>query len=95
MGIVTKTLLPVPEYTPSAASQPIVPVQSSLPLSNVPYLASGNNTALGSTAASLSASAPAGTISGTPVAYTGAANKMGVGLMSSVILATIIAAILS
>lgn len=104
VGIVTKTLLPVPEFTLSAASQPIIPVfnsvpvsnvphvpdHSSVPVGNVPYPVSGNSTAPGLTGTSLSTG---GTISATPEVYTGAANKMGMGLMSSLILAAIMAAL--
>ena len=93
VGTITKTLLPVPEYTPSTASQPIVSFYSSVPPSNVPYPASSNGTAPGSTGTSVSGGAPAGTISVTPVAYTGSANKMAMGLMSSVIFASIMTAL--
>lgn len=93
VGTVTKTLLPVPEYTPSPASQPIAPVHSPVPVGNVPYPASGNSTAPGSTGASVSGTAPAGTIGATRQAYTGDANKKGMGLMSGVILAAIITAL--
>ena len=93
VGTVTETLLPVPEYTPSILSQPIVPVHISVPVGNVPYPASGNSTAPGSAGSSVSGTAPAGTIGATPQAYTGDASKMGVGLMSGVILATIMTAL--
>lgn len=90
VGTVTQTLLPVPKYPSSAASQPIVPGYSPVPVSSVPYPVSGNSTAPGSTGTSVGA---AGTISATPGAYTGAANKIGMGLMSSVILAAIMTAL--
>lgn len=95
VGTVTQTLLPVREYTPSTASQPIVPVHSSVPVGNVPYPASGNSTAPGSAGSSVRGTAPAGTISATPQAYTGDADKMGMGLMSGVILAAIMTALLA
>lgn len=100
------TLLPVPENTPSAASQSIVPVYSSVPISvtgsvpgsvpslvpvsNVPYVVAGNSTAPGSTGTAVGT---AGTIGATPEAFTGAANQLGMGFMSTVILAAIIAAL--
>lgn len=90
VGTVTHTLLPVPKYPSSPTSQSIVPIYSPVPVSSVPYPVSGNRTAPGSTGTSVGA---AGTISATPGTYTGAANKIGMGFMSSVILAAIITAL--
>ena len=80
VGVITLTIVPVPvQATPAPGSQPILPVYSPIPISNAPYPVVGNGTAPQALTGTL-ASASAGIATGTGQSFTGAANKMGMGM---------------
>lgn len=89
VGIVTLTMVPVPVSVyskPAVQSQLTVPVYTPVPVSSLPYPFVGNSTIrAGPTGTAVSASAGAAT--GTTETFTGAANRMGMGVTGSIILA--------
>lgn len=86
VGVVTMTMIPVPLHaTPAAESLSLAPVYSPVPISNAPYPVASNVTAPASST-STAASASVGIATGTTESFTGAANKMGMGVTSGIVL---------
>lgn len=105
VGIVTMTIVPVPLFTPEAAtpvasihgSSHVAPIYSPAPIAPEttagPFPVASNGTAPGGTAGSLTGTAAI--VTGTTQLFTGAANKISFGLTGSVVLAGAVLALLN